>query len=163
MTKIYKPYEDEKPPKRASNPGSEWETEYKERYDENGHPYLVETGKVNVYEKIQSYRDECEIQSILSRYAAGDQTVMNRPGYYIDTTVLPTSYTEYFNLMQEQKEKFNSLPLNIRKKFNNSFEEWAASAGNAEWLNKMGIKQQEQPKADTKADVKEDKTDEQKQ
>uniref|UniRef100_A0AAU8B673 Internal scaffolding protein n=1 Tax=Dulem virus 206 TaxID=3145683 RepID=A0AAU8B673_9VIRU len=139
MAKIYRPYENEKPPRVASNPGSEWETEYKERYDENGHPYLVETGKVNVYEKIQSYRDECEIQSILSRYAAGDQTVMNRPGYYIDTTVLPQSYSEYFNMVQEQREKFNKLPLEIRKQFDMSFERWAAPAGEESWLKAMGI------------------------
>lgn len=147
--KIYTPY-GEKPPRVPEHPGNRYETEYKERYDEYGHAYLEEVGKVDVYEKIQSHKEECDISCILAKYAAGDQTVMNRPGYYIDTTVLPQNITEYMNLMNEQREKFNALPLDIKQKFGNSFEEWAASAGNKQWLEKMGMLKKEEPKDEQK-------------
>ena len=87
--KIFKPYEDEKPEVRCNCCGNIMEPEYKERYDDNGHPYLEKVGEVNTYEKIQSYRDQCDVMAILSRYAAGDESALATPGYYIDTTKLP--------------------------------------------------------------------------
>ena len=139
MVKIYKPYGDEKPEAKPNNPGNQYEPEYKERYDENGEAYLEKVGEVDTYEKIQSYRDECDVMAILSRYAAGDETALARPGSYLDTTKLPATYTEYINLMHDQREKFNQLPLSIRQAFGMSFEKWAASAGEQEWCEKMGI------------------------
>lgn len=139
MVKIFKPYGDEKPEAKPNNPGNQYEPEYKERYDENGEAYLEKVGEVNTYEKIQSYRDECDVMAILSRYAAGDETALARPGYYIDTTKLPATYTEYINMMREQREKFDQLPLKIRQAFGMSFEKWAANAGEPDWCEKMGI------------------------
>ena len=137
--KIFKPYGDEKPESRPSCPGNILEPEYRERYDERGEAYLEKVGDVNTYEKIQSYRDQCDVMAILSRYAAGDETALATPGYYIDTSKLPKSYTEYLNMMNEQREKFNQLPLEVRQKFGMNFEQWAATAGENEWLKKMGI------------------------
>lgn len=143
--KIFKPYEKEKPESRPNNAGNTLEAQYRERYDENGQPYLEKVGEVNTYEKIQSYREECDVMSILSRYAAGDTAALATPGYYIDTTKLPKTYTEYLNMMSEQRDKFEQLPLEIREKFGHSFEQWAATAGEKEWCEKMGIVQNAQP------------------
>lgn len=139
MVKIFTPYEDEKPKRLPNEPGNIMEPQFKERYDENGNAYLEQVGEINVYEKIQSYRDEVDPMSILARYAAGDTTVMANPGWYIDTSKLPTNYIEWRNLMNEQKEKFEALPLEIRNKFGNNFDNWAATAGEPEWLENMGI------------------------
>lgn len=153
--RIFKPYEDEKPPAPFNNPGNIMEPQYKERYDEKGTAYLEKVGEVNVYEKIQSYRDECDIMSILSRYAAGDQTVLATPGWYIDTSKLPNSYTEYMNLMNEQREKFEQLPLNIRAAFGMSFEKWAATAGDENWMKAMGFKKQQDAQKEAAAATEE--------
>lgn len=139
MVKIFTPYEDEKPKRQPNNPGNILQPQYKERYDENGNAYLEQVGEINVYEKIQSYKDEVDPMSILARYAAGDTTVMANPGWYIDTSKLPTNYIEWRNLMNEQKEKFEALPLEIRNRFDNNFDAWAATAGEPEWIEKMGI------------------------
>lgn len=137
--KIFKPYDDEKPEAKPNCCGNVMEPQYRERYDERGHAYLEKVGEVNTYEKIQSYKDQCDIMSILSRYAAGDNSALAIPGYYIDTTKLPKTYTEYLNMMNEQREKFDRLPLEIRQKFEMNFQSWAATAGETEWLEKMGI------------------------
>lgn len=139
MVKIFTPYGDEKPKRKPNEPGNIMEPQYKERYDENGNPYLEQVGEINTYEKIQSYKDEVDPMSIMARYAAGDTTVMASPGWYIDTSKLPANYIEWRNMMNEQKEKFNALPLEIRNKFNNNFDNWAATAGEPEWLENMGI------------------------
>ena len=120
MVKIYTPYEDEKPKRVPNDSGNIMEPQYKERYDENGNAYLEQVGEINTYEKIQSYKDEVDPMSILARYAAGDTTVMANPGWYIDTSKMPANYIEWRNLMNEQKEKFDTLPLEIRNKFNKS-------------------------------------------
>lgn len=141
--RIFKPYEDEKPVALPNEPGNRFEPEYKERYDDRGQPYLEKVGEVDTYEKIQSYKDECDVMAILSRYAAGDESVLAKPGWYIDTSRLPKTYTEYMNLMNEKREEFNQLPLNIRQAFGMNFENWMATAGEQEWLDKMGIKIQQ--------------------
>lgn len=139
MVKIFTPYEDEKPKKVPNNPGNIMEPQYRERYDKEGRPYLEQVGEINTYEKIQSYKDEVDPMSILARYEAGDTTVMANPGWYIDTSKMPANYIEWRNMMNEQKEKFETLPLEIRNKFGNNFNAWAATAGEPEWIEKMGI------------------------
>lgn len=155
MVKIYTPYGEEKPPRIPNNAGSETEPQYAERYDERGNSYLEKVGEVNTYEKIQSYKDECDVMSILSRYAAGDESALAAPGWYIDTSRMPESYTEYLNMMNRQKEKFNTLPLDIRQRFNNSFDQWMATAGEESWFNNMGFQkgkpiEKSEPEGDAK-------------
>lgn len=151
--RIFKPYEDEKPLALPNEPGNRFEPEYKERYDDRGQPYLEKVGEVDTYEKIQSYKDECDVMAILSRYAAGDESVLAKPGWYIDTSKLPQTYTEYMNMMNEKREQFNQLPLNIRQAFGMNFENWMATAGEKEWLDKMGIKiQQDEQKSNPGTD-----------
>jgi hypothetical protein len=147
--RIFKPYEDEKPAALPNNPGNRFEPEYKERYDDRGQPYLEKVGEVDTYEKIQSYKDECDVMAILSRYAAGDESVLAKPGWYIDTSRLPKTYTEYMNMMNEKREEFNQLPLSIRQAFGMNFENWMATAGEKEWLDKMGIKIQQNAQENT--------------
>lgn len=141
--RIFKPYEDEKPPALPNEPGNQFEAEYRERYDDRGQPYLEKVGEVDTYEKIQSYKDECDVMAILSRYAAGDESVLAKPGWYIDTTKLPATYTEYMNMINEKREEFNQLPISVRQAFGMNFENWMATAGEKEWLDKMGIKIQQ--------------------
>ena len=76
---------------------------------------------------------------MLQRYAAGDTSVMRNDAKYIDTSELPTTVHEFFNLMNAQREKFDALPVAIKQKFDNSFEVWASTSGTGEWLEKMGI------------------------
>ena len=145
--RIFKPFEDEKPEAKENCCGNRMEPQYAERYDENGKAYLEKVGEVDTYEKIQSYRDECDVMAILSRYAAGDETALAAPSWYIDTSKLPSTYTEYMNMMNEQREKFDQLPLSIRNRFNNNFNEYMATAGEESWLKNMGISTKIEPEA----------------
>lgn len=136
--KIHRPYGD-KPPRRCSCCGNRMEPHYVERYDETGHPYLVKDSETDTYAIIQSHKEECDINLMLQRYAAGDTSMMRQDARYIDTSNLPTTIHEYFNLMTAQREKFDALPVAIKQKFGNSFEVWASTSGTGEWLEKMGI------------------------
>ena len=142
-TKIFTPY-GEKPPRRAANPGSRTEPHYVQRYDETGHPYLVKDGETDTYAIIQSHKEECDINILLQKYAAGDISVMRKDGQYIDITELPENMHEMVNYINAQKERFEALPAAIKQKFENSFEVWATAAGTSDWLEKMGINEKKE-------------------
>lgn len=149
--KIYLPYGPKRPAK-ASCAGNRTEPHYVERYTETGHPYLVKDGETDIVAIIQSHKEECDINLMLQRYAAGDTSVMRNDARYIDTSELPTTIHGFFNLMAAQREKFDALPIEIKQKFDNSFEVWASMAGTSEWTEKMGISQK--PKEEKKEETK---------
>lgn len=147
--KIFLPY-GPKRPRKCSCAGNRLEPHYVERYTETGHPYLVQDGETDVYAIIQSHKEECDINLMLQRFAAGDTSVMRKDAKYIDTSELPTTIHGFFNLMAAQREKFNALPTEIKQKFDNSFEVWAAMAGTNEWAEKMGLNRSEKPNSSEK-------------
>lgn len=141
--KIFTPY-GEKPPRQAANPGSRTEPHYVQRYDETGHPYLVKDGETDVYAIIQSHKEECDINILLQKYAAGDMTVVRKDGQYVDITDLPENMHEMVNYISAQRERFEALPAAIKQKFENSFEVWATAAGTGDWLEKMGLSEKKE-------------------
>lgn len=147
MPKFYTAY-GEKPPTIPNNPGSKEEVTYSERRNEQGHPYLVKTGVRNTYEERQSMKGEYDIYNMLERYANGDTSVMRNNPQYIDATAMPSNFHEAYNIMQSQREKFESLPVEIKQKFGNDWVQWAAQSGSEDWLEKMGIKKDEPVKKD---------------
>lgn len=149
--KIFLPY-GEKRPRKYSCAGNKTEPHYVERYTETGHPYLVKDGETDIVAIIQSHKEECDINLMLQRYAAGDTSVMRNDARYIDTSELPTTIHGFFNMMAAQREKFDALPIDIKQKFDNSFEVWTSMAGTSEWAEKMGINQK--PKEEKKEETK---------
>ena len=149
QVKIYLPY-GPKRPRKCSCAGNKTEPHYVERYTETGHPYLVKDGETDIVAIIQSHKEECDIGLMLQRYAAGDTSVMRNDARYIDTSELPTTIHGFFNLMAAQREKFNALPIEIKQKFDNSFEVWASMAGTNEWVEKMGFNHSKEPNSSKK-------------
>lgn len=133
-----------------SNPGSRLADVHAIRIDDKGHKTLVKTGeKKDVYAIIASHADEVDIKLLLERAdAEGYQILDQRQAMSGDVTIVPKSFMEAQQLLQEQENKFNQLPLDIRKKFNFAFTEYIAEAGNDfnSWLNKMGLVKEEAAK-----------------
>lgn len=89
--------------------------------DENGCEYLVKIGEHNQYDEVQSYADAVNFDRILERIALGD-TSMLRPitdANFFDSSVLPDSPFEVIKLKQNNLEKFNQLPSDVRALFDN--------------------------------------------
>lgn len=128
-----------------SNVGSKERIQYAGHYDEKGRVVLEEVGRVNLYDEIQSHADSCDIHTIMRRYANGDYDALSqKQGFYADVTEFPSTYAEALNRINDMEGKFMSLPLDLRKKFNNSFSEFLSSSGESDFLEKLGI-QVEQP------------------
>lgn len=116
--------------KIESNPGERFAPTYSMKFQEDGTKDLVETGKVDVYAKIQSYKDSCDINVILERFVNGDESVLNvNTPSFGDFTEYPTTYAEMLQRTHDAEEMFMQLPVEVRAEFNHSPGEFFASIG----------------------------------
>lgn len=117
---------DVRPRKMCSNVGEPVKKQFIGRYDYNGDVELVEDGVRNVYDEIQSYADECSMDSILRRFAAGDVSVLSKSqGVYVDASQLPEHFVDMCNLVAEVERNFNLLPVEERAAYENNFVKYA--------------------------------------
>ena len=129
-----------------SNGGQRERILYQAKFDENGVMDLVESGKEDLYDFIQSHAESVDIHVILARFQNGDIDALSRvQGAYGDFTNMPTSYAELLNRVNEGQSFFNSLPVDIRAKFNHNFAEFMAAMDKPDFLEKLGIKPEPEP------------------
>lgn len=108
---------------------------------EDGHQVLVEDGRINIPDFINAWRESTDMAFILSRINAGDTSVLSRkPCFYADSTVFPSNPADGLKMMDNAVRLFDSLPEDVRAKFDNDALSWVKSAGSADWLDKMSIK-----------------------
>lgn len=137
--------------KFVCNPGSPIAPVYQSRYDEKGDIVVEEVGKENLYDYIQSFKDSCDVNYLVKRYAAGDVDVLSRvQGVYADVTKMPKTLAESVQLQIDAERGFESLPADIKQKFDNNFVKFAAAAGSAEWFEKLGFEKKDVVKEEVK-------------
>lgn len=121
------------------NPGSRFKDIYEAKVDSFGVIDLVKTGSEDLYDYIQSFRDSVDINTIVKRYAAGDVDVLSKKqAVFGDFMDMPKTYAEMLNTVIAGEETFNSLPVEVRAKFNHSFREWLSSMDDMDtWSEKM--------------------------
>lgn len=102
---------------------------YGREVDESGKVHIVQTGKTNLYEKIQASKEDCLVYNILDRFANGDVGVLNvHQGQYGDFTEMPKTLAEAQQTLIDAENYFNSLPLDVRKEFDHSVGQFLSSA-----------------------------------
>lgn len=79
----------------------------------------------NVQDMIDAAYESVEIHSLMKRFQLGDTDVFNqRQGFYADVTDMPKNMAEMFARVNDCKEHFDSLPVDIKEEFNNSYTEY---------------------------------------
>lgn len=100
--------------------------EYELEYTPQGVPHLVPTGTFDLYEVIQSFRDECDLGMIFQRYANGDVMALNkRQGVYADISEMPQDIFVAANLLGRVEAIYNGLDEATRSRVG-SFEDFLA-------------------------------------
>lgn len=79
-------------------------------------PKFVKNGKINIQERIQSYAQDCDIYTILERFAnSGDTSLINaRNAQYGDITNLPDNLNDMDNYISNQFEQFSDLDSTLK-------------------------------------------------
>lgn len=129
-------YEDHK--RVIAEPGSPIKIEYQLRIVDNSEE-IVETGKSDLYEYIQSHADSVDITKILERCALiEDYSILNRmPSAFMDVTVMPTNLAEAYAQVQDAKNFFDRMPLEIKEKYENNFVQFIADIGTDRFNNNV--------------------------
>ena len=113
------------------------------KIDEYGHKELVQVGTSNLYEKIQLSADDCNIENILARAGQGDLTAFTGSKIYADVTDAPKNLADAQRKIQTIQNEFNSLPIEVRAKYNHSVSEYVAAYGTEEWAKNVGLIQEQ--------------------
>lgn len=135
-----------KPKTIAAPSGSKFAKEYSMQIDEKGHKTLMKVGETNIYEKIQAGLEDTLIENILTRASMGDTTALDRvQGNYLDCTEMPETLADAQNRILLLKSEFNRLPIELRREYNFSAEEFVTDIGSSKWNKLMGIETEEIP------------------
>lgn len=122
MTKFYSLSEPR--PVEVNPSGDSVVQEYELEYTPQGVPHLVPTGTYDLYEVIQSFRDECDLGKIFQRYANGDVMALNkRQGVYADISDMPQDIFAAANLLDRVEAIYDGLSEDLRSRFG-SFEDF---------------------------------------
>lgn len=128
---------------------------------ETGEISLVSVGKTDLFEYIQSFREETDITSLIQRAENGDLSAFSS-AVFGDFTDMPETYADALNFVLEAQREFNALPTEIKKRFQNDFHQYICTAGSRDWFEKFGVS--DAGTGDNKEEKKDEvKTDEQKQ
>lgn len=123
-----------------SDPGSRYHIEYDTVVLPDGRIELVENGKTDIQEYIDSFSESCSIENIVAMCAAGDTSALSkRQGQYIDTSDMPKTFRDVLDIVIRGENQFEALPADVKAKFENDFNRWFATAGSEEWLTSMGF------------------------
>lgn len=116
--------------KVCTNNGSPIKTEYQVRLIDNNME-IVETGKSDLYEYIQSHKDSVDIHKILERCAQiEDYSLLNRmPTQFMDVTDMPDNLAGAYAMVKDAENFFDRMPVDIKEKYNNNFIEFISDLG----------------------------------
>jgi hypothetical protein len=127
-------------------------TEDQYALNEDGVPEVV--GSHDIYQDIQSYKDDVDIYKLIEKFDSGDLLALNQAGegVYGDTTKIPTNPIEGHKLTAEAIQNWTQLPAGLRKLFDDDIDKFIASDAatlNAkinEYANSLTPKKVEEPK-----------------
>lgn len=126
--------------KRFSEKGNSVHILYSPVISDSGVVTLVESGKEDINSYIASFKNEVDIDVLISRYMNGDMDALNKVrGTYGDFTKMPKTYAEMLQLQFDVEKAFNKLPVEIKEKFDNDFNKFFVSLGTDEFEEKISV------------------------
>lgn len=101
--------------------GEDVEVLFSLEVDEKGREHLVESGKRSLKDYINSFRDECDLKSIIAKVVrTGDYSPLSvRPGLFIDTTDTPSNLRDFISIGRKIDEYCSSQNISFDDFFKN--------------------------------------------
>lgn len=121
-----------------TNPGSPIKINKIAKVDKDGSFVLIDGEKTDFQAYIESFREETDIENIIARFNNGDVGALSKAqGFYGDYADVPKNYADILNMVYEGQRVFDTLPVDIKEKFDNDFNKWFASMGEESWIKNM--------------------------
>lgn len=135
----------------VTNPGNRYRDVLTPDIDKDGNITLVLTGKEDLWDTYNSYRDSCDTTILVERFLSGDESALQRgTPVFMDLLGAPKSLAEAYALNFRAEKAFESLDSSIKEKFGNSYMRFVSEAGSPEWFSALKVNQD--------IDVKEEST-----
>ena len=113
----------------VSSSGSPVKDKFIMEVTSKGYPSLRKTGEHNVYDEIQSYREGCDLASILQSFGNEcprfDPLGFEEAQLFVNDFSNVSSLGDLVNDGEAVKQFFNELPLEVRNCFDNSVHKFA--------------------------------------
>lgn len=110
------------------------------KYEEDGSKKIVVKGMEDIYRKRQEAKESVDINNIIKRYTNGDPFALDKvKTTYGDFTNTPKDIVSAMAMIQERKEAFIRLPLEVREAYNHDPEQFIADAGSEKFKKIMKI------------------------
>lgn len=123
----------------VSCPGDLFEIQYASKVLNDGTIVLEGSGKIDIKQMINSQREMTDMAYIMNAIENGDDSMVNNNYFYADMTQFPKTYAEVLQLQIDAENQFYDLPVSVRQKFDNDFNQYFATAGTDEWFEKLGL------------------------
>lgn len=125
-------------PFQPSCSGDRIKITYSPVVNDDGTIDLIPAGKQDRQEMYNAQAAGCDMHLIVSRYLAGDTSVLERvQGFYGDVSQLPRNNAELLQRVIDGERAFDSLPKEVKAAFDNDFRKWFATAGTDDWNKAM--------------------------
>lgn len=123
-----------------TNPGDRFQVEYDTIVDPSGRVTIKKAGKKDLFQEIQSWKEQTDMHYILNQMALG-QYPQRTDLMYGDFTEAPENMQQAMQMMINAERAFYDLPLDVRKKFDNDYKQWVVQAQNdfEGFAEKMGV------------------------
>lgn len=103
---------------------------YEPIVEKDGTITLTPSGKTNIPELINSYKETTDMAYIMKRMTMGDLSMFRADGMYGDFRDMPRDPAEVLQYQINAERYFYNLPPDIRNKFNNSVTEFLREGQN---------------------------------
>lgn len=104
-----------------------------------GYPILADNGMHDLYAEIQSYKDSCDLATILQTFDLGSISglTFEELGDLDDFVSAPKTPAELLNVVNSGQVFFNELPVSVRSAFGHSLYNFVQSFGSDDFRTKL--------------------------
>lgn len=101
----------------CSKTGNGKEPHYQMEKLPNGDARFIRNGIDDIYNFIQSFKDECSIEYIIQNFTKDPRLLSARDGLYLDVSEMPDNFLDAYQLVTKLTNEFNALPVEERREF----------------------------------------------
>lgn len=99
---------------------------------------LVKNGVEDVFDSIQKAAQGITLADLIARASRGDTDAIGDPvDSFVDFSHVPSDLLEAHQMLVDAKDKFNSLPSELRSKFGGDFSKFLAASADGSAISEL--------------------------